>query len=64
MFCYKEVWKCNCYHGILCMTHVIYRRGMIHWNQYCGSSFIPCINRKTFCIARKGEKQIQILDGY
>jgi hypothetical protein len=49
---------------IFCVAHIIYRRGMIHWNQCCGSSSTSSTKRKTVCIVRKGEKQIQILDGY
>jgi hypothetical protein len=49
---------------IFCMACVMYRKDVFPWNQYCGPSSIPCINRKTVCIVRKGEKQIQILDDY
>jgi hypothetical protein len=37
---------------------------MIPRNQYCGSSSTPSVKRETVCIVRKGEKQIQILDGH
>jgi hypothetical protein len=50
--------------GIFYMARVMYRKGVFPWNQYCGSSSVSGMKRKTFCIARKGEKQIQILDGY
>jgi hypothetical protein len=49
---------------IFCMLRIIYRRGVIHWNQYCDSSSVSGMRRKISCIVRKGEKQIQILDGY
>jgi hypothetical protein len=58
--------------GVFCMVRVMYRECVIPWNQYCDSSLFvtgmkhetSCIVRKTVCIVRKGEKQIQILDGY
>jgi hypothetical protein len=47
------------------MVRITFRGSVVPWNQYCTSSLsIPGIKRKTFCIVRKGEKQIQILDGY
>jgi hypothetical protein len=48
---------------IFYMARAMYRKDVFPWNQYCGPSSIPCINRKTVCIVRKSEKQIQILDG-
>jgi hypothetical protein len=42
--------------GIFYMMRIIYRRGVFSMSQYCGSSSIPGIMRKAFCIVRKGEK--------
>jgi hypothetical protein len=50
--------------GIFCMARVIYRRGAIFMDQYCGSSSMSSMKRKISYIVRKGEKQRQILDGY
>jgi hypothetical protein len=47
-----------------CIVHIMYKRSVASWNQYCSSSSVSSIKRKTFCIVRKGEKQIQILDDY
>jgi hypothetical protein len=47
-----------------CMVHIIYRGGVVLLSRYCGPSSTSGTRRKTFCIVRKGEKQIQILDGY
>jgi hypothetical protein len=49
---------------IFCMMRIIYRRGVFSISQYCGSSSVSGMGRKVSCIVRKGEKQIQILDGY
>jgi hypothetical protein len=51
---------------VFCMTHIICirRRGVAPWNRYRDLLSVPGMKRKTFCIVRKGEKQIQILDGY
>jgi hypothetical protein len=50
--------------GIFCMARIICRKYVVPWNRYCGPSSVPSMKRKTVCIVRKGEKQIQILDGY
>jgi hypothetical protein len=50
--------------SIFCMAHIVYRRGVVPWNQHCISSRILGTRSEIFCIMRKGEKQIQILDGY
>jgi hypothetical protein len=50
--------------GIFCMACIIFGGNVISWDRYRDSLSIPCIKRKTVCIVRKGEKQIQILDGY
>jgi hypothetical protein len=50
--------------GTFCMMRIIYRRGVFSMNQYCGSSSMSSMKRKISYIVRKGEKQIQILDGY
>jgi hypothetical protein len=48
-----------------CMVRIMYKISVAPWDQYCGSSLsIPGMKRETVCIVRKGEKQIQILDGY
>jgi hypothetical protein len=39
-------------------------RNMISWNRYRDLLSVSGMKRKSYCIARKGEKQIQILDGY
>jgi hypothetical protein len=49
---------------IFCMARVIFGGNVISWNRYRDLLPIPNMKRKTFCIVRKGEKQIQILDGY
>jgi hypothetical protein len=49
---------------IFYMLRIVYRRGVVHWNQYCDSSSVSGMRRKISCIVRKGEKQIQILDVY
>jgi hypothetical protein len=58
--------------GIFCVVRITFRGNVAPWNQHCGLSLsIPgmkhetsCIVRKGECTIRKGEKQIQILDGY
>jgi hypothetical protein len=50
--------------GVFCMVQVMYRRSVVPWNRYRSLLSAPRIKRKTCCIVRKGEKQIQILDGY
>jgi hypothetical protein len=50
--------------GIFCMVRTIFGGNVAPWNQYCGLSSISSVRRKIFYIVRKGEKQIQILDGY
>jgi hypothetical protein len=47
-----------------CIVSIMYRKDVIHWNQYCGPSSIPGMKCKISCAIRKGEKQIQILDDY
>jgi hypothetical protein len=48
---------------IFCTARIAYRGDVTSRNQYCGSLSMSGMKRKTFCIVRKGEKQIQILDG-
>jgi hypothetical protein len=50
--------------GIFCIARIIYRRGVVLWNRYCDLLYKHGVKRKISCIVRKGEKQIQILDGY
>jgi hypothetical protein len=50
--------------GIFCMMRIMFGGSVISWNQYRDLLFTSGMKRKTFCIVRKGEKQIQILDGY
>jgi hypothetical protein len=50
--------------GVFCMACIMYRKDVFPWDRYCGSSYISSMKRKTFCTVRKGEKQIQILDGH
>jgi hypothetical protein len=50
--------------GIFYMARAMYRKDVFPWNQCCDSLSTSSTKRKTFCIVRKGEKQIQILDGY
>jgi hypothetical protein len=49
---------------IFCMAHIIYRKGAISWKRYRSLLPMSDIKRKISCTIRKGEKQIQILDGY
>jgi hypothetical protein len=49
---------------IFCMARIMYKKDVVPWSRYCGPSSVHGMKRKTFCIVRKGEKQIQILDGY
>jgi hypothetical protein len=49
---------------VFCMMRIMFGRGVISMDRYCGLLPISNMRRKTFCIVRKGEKQIQILDGY
>jgi hypothetical protein len=46
------------------MARVIFGGSVISLNRYYDLLPIPNIKRKIVCIVRKGEKQIQILDGY
>jgi hypothetical protein len=48
---------------IFCIARIVCRRDVLSMIRYCGSSSISGIKRKISCIVRKGEKQIQILDG-
>jgi hypothetical protein len=50
--------------GIFCMARIIFGGNVISLNRYRDLLSISSMKRKTFCIVRKGEKQIQILDGY
>jgi hypothetical protein len=50
--------------GIICVARVMFRGNVISWDRYRDLLSIPNMKRKTVCIVRKGEKQIQILDGY
>jgi hypothetical protein len=50
--------------GIFCMMHTVFRGNVAPWNQYCNLLPISGMKRETSCTIRKGEKQIQILDGY
>jgi hypothetical protein len=50
--------------GVFCMERITFRGSVVPWNQHCDSSSTPSMKRNTSCIVRKGEKQIQILDGY
>jgi hypothetical protein len=50
--------------GIFCMARVIFGGNVVSWDRYRDLLSIPDIKRKTVCVVRKGEKQIQILDGY
>jgi hypothetical protein len=50
--------------GIFCMARIMYRKDAFSRNRYCDLLSIPGMKRKIFCIVRKGEKQMQILDGY
>jgi hypothetical protein len=46
------------------MARVIFGGNAVSLNRYRDLLSVPGIKRKTFCIVRKGEKQIQILGGY
>jgi hypothetical protein len=50
--------------GIFCMARTICRGAMVPWNQCCDSLPMSSTKRNALYIVRKGEKQIQILDGY
>jgi hypothetical protein len=50
--------------GIFCMAHIMYRKCVVLWERYRDLLPVSVMKRQTFCIVRKGEKQIQILDGY
>jgi hypothetical protein len=51
--------------SVFCMARIMYRGGIDPWNQYCSSSLsVSDMKRKTSYAIRKGEKQVQILDGY
>jgi hypothetical protein len=50
--------------GIFCIVRIIFGGNVISLNRYRDLLPIPNMKRKTVCIVRKGEKQIQILDGY
>jgi hypothetical protein len=50
--------------GIFCMARVIFGGNVISWDRCRDLLSIPGMKHETYCIVRKGEKQIQILDGY
>jgi hypothetical protein len=50
--------------GIFYMVRIIFGGNVISLNRYRDLLSIPNMKRKTVCTVRKGEKQIQILDGY
>jgi hypothetical protein len=50
--------------GVFCMMRAIFRGGVISWGRFRDLLSVPNMKRKISCIVRKGEKQIQILDGY
>jgi hypothetical protein len=50
--------------GIFCMICVILRKGVIPWNMHRDLLSVSGMKREISCAIRKGEKQIQILDGY
>jgi hypothetical protein len=49
---------------IFYMVHIIYRRGVILLNRYRDLLSIPGMKPRISYTIQKGEKQIQILDGY
>jgi hypothetical protein len=49
---------------VLCVARIVFGGNVVSWNQYCGSLSMSGMKREIHCIVRKGEKQIQILDGY
>jgi hypothetical protein len=50
---------------VFCVARIVFGGNVISWNQYCNLLLpISDMKRKSYCIVRKGEKQIQILDGY
>jgi hypothetical protein len=49
---------------IFCMTRTMFIGSVISVGQHCSLLPISNMRRETFCVVRKGEKQIQILDGY
>jgi hypothetical protein len=63
-----QLWLFECaladWLGIFCMVRITFRGNVVPWNQYCGSSSTHGVKREISCVIRKGEKQIQILDGY
>jgi hypothetical protein len=51
--------------GVFCIACIMHRKDAFPWNQYRDLLlFTASMKRKASCIVRKGEKQIQILDGY
>jgi hypothetical protein len=50
--------------GIFCMARIIFGGNVISLNRYRDLLSISYMKRKISCIVRKGEKQIQILDGF
>jgi hypothetical protein len=50
--------------GIFCMSRIIFGGNVTSLNRYRDLLSVSGMRRKIFCIVRKGEKQIQILDGY
>jgi hypothetical protein len=49
---------------IFCMARVTFGGNVVSLNRYRDLSHTPGVGHETVCIVRKGEKQIQILDGY
>jgi hypothetical protein len=51
---------------VFCVVRIMFGGGVVSRSQYCSLSLlsIPGMKRRMSCIVRKGEKQIQILDGY
>jgi hypothetical protein len=50
--------------GVFYRVRIMFGGGVVPWNQCRGLSSISSMKRKILYIVRKGEKQIQILDGY
>jgi hypothetical protein len=50
--------------GIFCMARVMYKKDAFFMSQCCSLLSMSSMKRKISFTIRKGEKQIQILDGY
>jgi hypothetical protein len=63
-----QLWLFECalanWLSIFCMMRIMFRGNVVPWNQYCNLLPISGMKREISCTIRKGEKQIQILDGY